>query len=384
MNIAKKISFFLLILITQCIYAASTSSINIKIATKTQELNHLNQQILGLKTSLDEANEQRRHYEKQLQTIEETMGVIANKIAATNLELKKQDLVLEKLKTRQEELKLLLNQQQFLLAKQIRAAYMLGQHPYLKILLNQQNPNTLDRLLIYHKRLHMARLSVIKDLNQTLTQLKSIQTNIDAQVQHLQKLENTQAMEKDAQTQNLAQREQVVTDLKRVIEIKALKLATLVENKKALEDVLQKLKQSSETVPQPKVPFNSMRGRLLSPCRGAIVQHYGERIGDSSLINNAILIRGNTGDAVSAVYPGKVVFADWLRGVGLLIILDHGHGYLTLYGHNHSLLKRTGDVVTAGEQIAKVGNSGGYEKSGLYFQIRADGKPINPEIWLKK
>lgn len=168
------------------------------------------------------------------------------------------------------------------------------------------------------------------------------------------------------------------------MQTKDQQLNTLLANKQALEQLVTQLNTPSPKTPvyqQPSQPFVNMQGKLTWPTVGQITQRFGSSVDQTSVTSEGVFISAPQNQPVRAVYPGRVIFAGWLRGIGMLIILDHGNGYMTLYGHDHSLFKKVGDVVKAGDEIADVGFSGGDQKSGLYFQIRANGQPLNPETW---
>ena len=132
-----------------------------------------------------------------------------------------------------------------------------------------------------------------------------------------------------------------------------------------------------------KHPFYKKRGHLIWPTTGRIKHHFGTQIGQSELKWNGVLIEASQGQTVHAVAPGKVIFAKWLQGYGLLLIIDHGNGYMTLYGRNQSLLKKVGDWVKTNTTIATAGQTGGFSQSALYFSLRHNAKPLNPEKWCK-
>ena len=163
------------------------------------------------------------------------------------------------------------------------------------------------------------------------------------------------------------------------IKTRQQRLAILEKNKIHLESTLKSLSQKSNAWTDDYAVLK--RGKLPWPAKGRILSSFGRSISSSELKSTGVLIQAPMGRKVRAVMPGKVIFSRWMRGYGLLIIVDNGHGYMTLYGRNESLYKKRGDVIKRGEIISAVGNSGGYQKSALYFAIRHNAKPVNPSKW---
>ncbi len=329
-------------------------------------------------------------------------------------------------------------EQQRLIAIQARAAYQNGREEYLKLLLNQQNPEKFARTLTYYDYLSQARLEQLKNFNETLRQLTNVEKDIDAQQAQLlvQKSSlDTQRDELDkvrkerqqvlaklnddvkARDQKLASREQDQADLSKVLKTieetlarqareaeEARKKALIAQQeaeKKRLREAQAAADAENTDAPRKPVkstpgalvsssgetfggPFASTRGKLPWPVDGRLLARFGESRGDDARTKwDGVMISASAGSQVHAVHGGRVVFADWLRGAGLLVILDHGNGFLSLYGHNQTLLKSAGDVVKAGESISTVGNSGGQDTPALYFAIRQQGHPSDPAQWCR-
>ena len=148
-----------------------------------------------------------------------------------------------------------------------------------------------------------------------------------------------------------------------------------------MEKIVHRLSRHKASSPRSRISFAKAKGPLPWPTRGTLIKRFGSKIANSDLAWNGSLIRAPNGQKIRAIFPGKVVFSDWLRGFGLLIIIDHGGGYMTLYGRNQALYKQVDDQVLPNEAIAEVGHSGGYQESSLYFEVRHDSHPENPEKW---
>ncbi|MBM3105063.1 murein hydrolase activator EnvC [Pseudomonas sp. P66] len=403
-------------------------------AQTQQQLDATRQDIAELKKMLGQLQQEKSGVQKDLRSTETDIGKLEKQVEALQQELKKTEGELERLDHEKKKLQSARVEQQRLIAIQVRSAYQNGREEYLKLLLNQQNPEKFARTLTYYDYLSQARMAQLRSFNETLRQLANVeqdislqqaqllaqQGNLDAQRQELEKVrsERQQVLAKlnsdvKARDQKLQAREQDQADLSKVLKTIEETLARQAREaeaarQKALLAAQEAEKQrqrdalaaSSTTTPsKPKAlagplvssngetfggAFSSARGKLPWPVNGRLLARFGEtRGGDSRAKWDGVMISASAGSQVRAVHGGRVVFADWLRGAGLLVILDHGNGYLSLYGHNQSLLKSAGDVVKAGEAISTVGDSGGQNSSGLYFAIRQQGRPSDPAQWCR-
>ncbi|MDD2048065.1 murein hydrolase activator EnvC family protein [Pseudomonas putida] len=402
-------------------------------AQTQQQLDATRQDIAELKKMLGQLQQEKSGVQKDLRSTETDIGKLEKQVEALQQELKKTQGELERLDHEKKKLQSARVEQQRLIAIQARSAYQNGREEYLKLLLNQQNPEKFARTLTYYDYLSQARLEQLRSFNETLRQLANVeqdislqqaqllaqQGNLDAQRQALEKVraERQQVLAKlnndvKARDQKLQAREQDQADLSKVLKTieetlarqareaeearqKALLAAQEAEKQRQREALAAKDDAPSKpkSIPGPLVSssgetfggaFSSARGKLPWPVNGRLLARFGEtRGGDARTKWDGVMISASPGSQVRAVHGGRVVFADWLRGAGLLVILDHGNGYLSLYGHNQSLLKSAGDVVKAGEAISTVGNSGGQDSSGLYFAIRQQGRPSDPAQWCR-
>ncbi|KTC31714.1 peptidase M23 [Pseudomonas sp. ABAC61] len=401
-------------------------------AQTQQQLDATRQDITELKKLLGKLQEEKSGVQKELRGTETEMGKLEKQVDALQKELKKSESELQRLDEEKKKLQSARTEQQRLIAIQARAAYQNGRQEYLKLLLNQQNPEKFARTLTYYDYLSQARLEQLKNFNETLRQLANVEkeislqqaqllvqkSSLDTQRDELAKIrkERQLALAKlnddvKARDQKLQRREQDQADLAKVLKTieetlarqareaeearqKALIAQQEAEKKRLREaqadtsDAPRKLPRStpgalvSSTGPSFGGAFASARGKLPWPVDGRLLARFGETRGDDSRSKwDGVMISASAGSQVHAVHGGRVVFADWLRGAGLLVILDHGNGYLSLYGHNQTLLKEAGDVVKAGESISTVGNSGGQDTPALYFAIRQQGRPSDPAQW---
>lgn len=407
-------------------------------AQTQQQIEATRKDIAELQKSLGKLQAEKSGVQKELRTTETEMGKLEKQVEALQKELKKTEGELERLDGEKAKLQAARIEQQRLIAIQARAAYQSGRQEYLKLLLNQQNPEKFARTLTYYDYLSQARLQQLKNFNQTLQQLASVekdinlqqvqllvqQGNLDSQRADLDKVrkERQAALAKLSDQykqgdQKLQSRQQDQEDLAKVLKTieetlarqareaeearqKALLAAQEAEKRRQREAQAAATREAPPPVPQaPRAPtgplvsssgesfggaFASARGKLPWPVDGRLLARYGETRGDDARTKwDGVMISASAGSQVHAVHGGRVVFADWLRGAGLLVILDHGNGYLSLYGHNQTLLKSAGDVVKAGDAIATVGTSGGQSTPALYFAIRQQGKPTDPTQWCR-
>lgn len=404
-------------------------------AQTQQQLDATRQDIAELKKMLGKLQEEKSGVQKDLKSTETEIGDLEKQVEALQQELKKTEGELERLDTEKKKLQSARVEQQRLIAIQARSAYQSGREEYLKLLLNQQNPEKFARTLTYYDYLSKARLEQLRAFNETLRQLANVEQdisrqqaellaqrgNLDSRRQELETVRNERRQvlaklntDMQARDQKLQSRQQDQADLTKVLKTieetlarqareaeEARKKALLAQQQAEEKRRQQQALAANEEDPPKKTrttlgplvssdganyggAFSAARGKLPWPVNGRLLARFGDaRGGDARAKWDGVMIGANPGTQVRAVHGGRVVFADWLRGAGLLVILDHGNGYLSLYGHNQSLLKRAGDIVKAGEAISTVGDSGGQDSSGLYFAIRQQGRPTDPSQWCR-
>jgi len=241
-------------------------------------------------------------------------------------------------------------------------------------------------MMVYYDYLSRARAQKIESLREQLQRLMAIEQEIRAEEQELVRLRDEQASQLLAMQTSQDQRREVMAKLTAELQDQGRQLASLQSDERELNALIKGLGQALADIPvehPQQIQFAGLRGRLPWPASGRIVSRFGTpRLG--GLLWDGVMISAPEGREVRAVHHGRVAFADWLRGFGLLMIVDHGDGYMTLYGHNQSLFKEVGDWVEADEAIALVGSSGGRERAGVYFGIRLKGRPVNPTKWCRR
>jgi septal ring factor EnvC (AmiA/AmiB activator) len=269
------------------------------------------------------------------------------------------------------------------LAGQMRAAYLIGRQEPLKLLLNQKDPALAGRMFAYYGYFGRARAGQIKLIEDDVRRLAELDHELEAEDLKLAELEKEQRAQLTGLEQARTQRSHVLANLEAQSHSRAQNLERLRGQQAGLEKLLRELRAAMERYPvEGNDAFTRLRGKLAWPVSGRLVARFGEtRAGGVRW--DGVLVATERGAAVKAVCPGRVIYADWLPGLGLLAIVDHGDGYLSLYGHNERLYKAAGEQVAAGDTIAAAGDSGGSPRPELYFEIRKGGKPVDPRPWFK-
>lgn len=345
------------------------------------ELKRINTKIASIKATITQEQSTRQNLQSELAKVEVSVGKTQTKLNITNKHLKKQQAVLSVLQKKFQDNQAQLQSDQALLSKQIRMAYILGRQPYLKLLLSQQETSKLSRLLTYYQYITRNQIDTIKQLQTTIKAIETNRAQIHQHYQTLQRLKVTQLREHNRLQKTLQNRKQLITRINKNIQTKSQKLNALLQNKQRLDRTMTHLERVVESTAVQKQNFAAFKNQLPWPTRGRLMAQYGTPIQHSELKWSGVLIRARNNQPVRAIAYGKVIFAKWMSGYGLLMIISHGHGYMSLYGRNHVLNKRAGDFVKPGEIISTVGQSGGHNKPALYFAIWHNGKPVNPSTF---
>lgn len=317
-----------------------------------------------------------------------------NELASANINLKILDLEktlknlgreLKTLGGKQKDLEQARVSQQALITQQMASAYRLGNEESIKLLLNQENPETISRTLKYYDYFLRARTEKLTAYRHTLQSLEQVKTSIIDKQTLLFKSRASLKQQQQQLEQQQQQRRSVLAKLKQKITNSRQQLNKLNTERGKLESVLKSLEEgiAKLSLPATDKPFKVRKGKLPWPVSGRLSKYYGSTR-TANIRWNGWLLKAKEGTPVKAIHHGRIIFSDYLRGHGLLIIIDHGDGYMSLYAHNQVLLKETGEWVLPNESIAKVGNTGGQDDHALYFEIRHNGKPTNPKRWLAK
>jgi septal ring factor EnvC (AmiA/AmiB activator) len=322
---------------------------------------------------------------KALRAAEVEMADAARKLAAVRAELKSQQGARRELGQESARAERRLAAERGALADQVRASYMTGRAELFKLLLSQESPATLGRMLVYFDYYHRARSARIDAVAAELGKLSALASETTRVEEELAALEAAQAAEVAALEKARDERRSVVAKLDREIRDGNASVAKLRGEERRLADLIKRLGELAADFPVASdQPFARLKGKLAWPVQGRLVGDYGQPRGSGGVKWSGVLLEAAAGTPVRAVYEGRVAFADWLPGLGLLVIVDHGGGYLSLYGHNRALLKESGARVEPGEAVAEVGDTGGQARPALYFEIRANGEPVNPHPWIAR
>ncbi len=364
----------------------STNGVKADKAKTEQELKELRAAINSVQKELSQNQQQQSTAEKRLAVADKALSQATQALRSTQASIKANQHNLNSLQKEQKQKQASSKKQKSLLANQLRSAYASGNQEYIKLLLNQEDPAKVTRILKYYDYLNKARVETIQSLQDNLKRLLIISDEVNANILELEQLKASQEKQQQAQVASKQTQQQALTALKDEYSSNNQRLTKLKRNEQELQKLLAQLEETLKNFspPQSLQGLSSFKRKLNWPVRGNILHRFGTTKLDSSLRWNGIIIAGKEGQEIQSIQQGRVVFADWLRGFGLMTIIDHGKGYLSLYGHNQALLKNAGDFVEAGEPIATIGQSGGFSQTGLYFEIRYKGKPQNPLRWIKQ
>jgi len=348
-----------------------------------QELEHLRGEIKSLQSTLSKKRKQQSTVIKKLRSSEKKIATAAKILRSTVRQLKQKEKELKKLHRKQKNLEFDKTEQKKALADQLRSAYMNGKQEYLKLLLNQQNPEELGRMLVYYDYMNKARSKQVNKLQNTLNDLKDVDLAIQKEIQQLNILKKSKESETKQLKKLMDKRKKIVESLGKEIASKNDQLTELEISAQELQQLIDSVIETIDEIDftQPLDGLKRLKGKLYWPTKGKQIKKYGAL--NQGQRSSGVLISGEEGKEINAIHHGRVVYSDWLRGFGLLLIVDHGKGYMSLYGYNQALYKDVGDWVEANEAIATLGQSGGQKQPGLYFELRHQGKPVNPKKWFR-
>lgn len=354
---------------------------NVHAKDKLDELKKLNQTLSALKKKQHIDLKQQSQLDKQLEITEKSIGQLNQKIEITKKDISLLEKQLDTLKIKEERLTKIMEKQYQELSQHLTSLYQFGNNYQIKMLLSLHSPTLASRFNTYFYYLSNARIAVIKKLVSNQSALENTQKHYQEQATKLARLQADNLIHQAQLKKQLMKHKVLYQQIAKQLKSRQIKIQQTLKNKEKLEAVLKKIHLTKR--PCTPLPFPRMSHKLTWPAKGLLDDLYGQYIGDSELTYNGIRILAPLNRKVVAIYPGTIVFSDWLKGFGLLLIIDHGYGYLSLYAHGNSLLKSKGDTVQTGEPIALIGHSGGEIENALYFEIRHLGKPVNPLLWLK-
>lgn len=365
-------------------------------AAQQEELENLRKRISVLQQDFEKTNESKSEAVDALRESERTISNSNRKLNELAQQQGGASSALSQLQKQSKQLEKNMQDEQLLLSKLLYQQYLGGKQEYLKLLLNNKDPNQVARELQYYDYIARGRAAWLKTMRASLLKLQTVTGQAREKTQEIAALQN----EERAQRKNLEKekkaRQQTLDKVAKQLKLQRREMGRLQRDENRLSQLLEKLTQM---LAQPKnknqahndnlpdstfdgKPFSTLKGKLALPVKGDITNKFGEARPDSTVLWKGLFLRAAASQSVKVVAAGRVVFADWLRGFGNLLIVDHGKGYMSLYGNNETLFKQVGDSLRGGDIIASVGNSGGNEESGLYFELRHEGNPLDPMKWV--
>ncbi|GGA79002.1 peptidase M23 [Arenimonas soli] len=356
-----------------------------KEAAAEQQLQALRQQIKAITAEQRKLDGERSEASKALREADAQVGDAVRALRRTEAGIATTEIELRDLQAQQARLEAGLSEQREALAALVRSAYALGRHEQLKLLLAQDRMADLARVLAYHRYFQADRQERIAGLLDELQALATVAQRIQDQRDVLAAALAQQQADLAALEGQRAERAKVLATLESGFKDRAARLAALGRDEKTVLKLLEQLRDAVADIPRQvddTRPFAGRRGQLGRPLAGSVLAAFGGKLPDGRG-SDGWLVAGTAGAEVRAVAPGRVAFSDWLKGYGLLVIVDHGDGWMSLYAFNDALLKDVGDWVRAGDPLATVGSSGGQGRPALYFELRRNGQPQDPKPWFK-
>lgn len=405
----------LLVLMLACLPYANAN----KKEQSKQNLSDVQQRLEALKRELDTSQEAHKDAADALKQSEQAISEANKKLFEINQKQQQNKKTLTQLKSESISTNQALTQQQKLLSSQLYQQYIHGQQSYIQMILQSENPDEIARDVQYFSYVAKARASLINQMQGNLNKISKLNDETASALKEVADLKQKQIDEKRTLESQKQEKSKVVRSLSEQITAQRSEIKKLTRDEKRLSELVERLVRiipptpkkvrpkreltattnTTETAKNNKPPkevlandaepsqeftganFAALRGKLRLPVRGDVTNRFGSSREDSSISWKGLFIKANEGAQVKSVATGRVVFADWLRGFGNLIILDHGDGYMSLYGNNQAVLKQVGESVHAGDVIASVGNSGGNETNGLYYELRSQSRPFDPLSW---
>lgn len=354
-----------------------------KLFAQTQDdLKSVQDEIKNRQTELSAKVRTAESLQEQLRDAELEIAKLTKANIISGQELKLVQSEQRQLQDKHQQLTIQKQTQLQLLANQIKSAYLAGDHDYTKLLLNQESVGKFERMLVYYQYLNEARKQQIDSFSSLLEQLQTTALSLEEKKGQIIALQAQQKAQQVALLQQQKSRETTLAAIQQTIDSEAAQIEQLQINEQQLTNAIAQA-VAREAAKQDIVltGLNNAKGKLIKPVNGQYRRLFGKRR-QGQVRWKGVIFNAPLGRPVSAIHHGKVIFADWLKGMGLVAVIDHGEGYMSLYGNTQALLKQAGDIIEAGETIALVGQSGGQQSPGLYFELRHKGGAINPSNWL--
>jgi len=345
------------------------------------EIQALEGDIKHLRKLLNSINTQQTSTRSNIQKNEQSIHQLNNEIKALETRLQEGQSEVKKLASRQQQLAAKSETQKAQAARSLRSLYQGLGESRVKLLLNQENPESVSRQLVYLDYFQQAQLQAIRDYEHSVAELKTLERQQHQLIARLDQEKAVIATKKQTLVKQQAKQKQLLAELGQRYRQGGRELNQLEQERERLDKILATIISRQRAS---AVPFGSSQGKLVWPVSGKVLFNFNDQNRETRLRWQGMFIAAEAGTTVNAVHNGRVIFADWLSGYGLLAIVDHGDQFLTLYAHNSAILKQEGDTVLAGEPLAISGGSGTQQTEGVYFEVRHRGKPQNPAVWLAR
>ena len=370
--------------------------VNVAYPGQQEELENLRERIADVQREMDKTSESKTEAADALRESERAISNSNRKLAELAARERAADQKLGKLQSQKEKVNADMAGQRAMLGKLLYQQYLGGKHEYLKLLLNNQDPNQVARDLRYYQYIARGRANWLASLRESLASLDAISVSTRDQRVELASLREEQTAQKQTLEKEKHSRQRTLSKISRQLHQQRREIARLQRDESRLAQLVDKLTRMlaepksksvfrNDALPDDRFdgrPFDQLKGKLALPVKGVITNRFGALRPESRVRWKGLFLRTSSGQAVKAIAAGRVVFADWMRGFGNLMIIDHGKGYMSLYADNETLYKQVGDVLSGGDTIATVGNTGGNEDFGLYFELRHESKPLDPMKWM--
>lgn len=405
--------FSIVLLYTPAAYAEK------KTEQPKQALSELQQRLESLKKELDSSQDAHKDAADALKESERAISEANKKLYEINRQQQENKKTLEKLASESSQTNLTLTQQQKLLSGQLYQQYLHGQQSYVQMILQSERPSEIARDVHYYAYIAKARAELIQKMQGNLAKITKLNQETADALKQVAELKQKQLDERRALQAQKQEKSKVVKSLSQQIATQRGEIRKLSRDEKRLSQLVERLAKIVPAKPKTRPTKNSaqknsitlpdntearsttvvasndalpsddfegtnfaaLKGKLRLPVRGDVTNRFGTSREDSGISWKGLFIKASEGAEVKSVASGRIVFADWLRGFGNLVIVDHGDGYMSLYGNNQAILKQTGTIVQGGDTIASVGNSGGNDTYGVYYELRRQSKPFDPMSW---
>lgn len=372
------------------------AGINSTHASPQEELNNLRKQISELLKELEETSESQSEATDELRESERAISNSKRRLAELSSQHHAADQTLERLQQQSQQLEKDIQKQQAMLSKLLYQQYLGGKQEYFKLLLNNHDPDQTAREMRYYAYIARSRSTWLNMLRTNLAQLDDVIQLTQQKSEEIAALQEEENAQKKTLEKDKLARQHVISQFAQQLKQQRHEIGRLQRDENRLTRLVAKLAKmltrqkskgvfNNDKLPDNRFdgkPFEQLKGKLSLPVMGTVVNKFGSARSDSTVSWKGLQLRAASGQPVKSVAAGRVVFADWLRGFGNLLIVDHGKGYMSLYGNNETLYKQVGDILHGGDTVAAVGNSGGNEDYGVYFELRHRGEPIDPIKWI--